>query len=297
MQLIVALSTLICLTTAVAVYSEPDSEGLRTVQVRDNIYMVNGAGGNVGVSIGADGVLLVDSKPAQLTHGLRTALIGLQGGRLVYLLNTHFHPDHVGGNPELGTQGTIIAHSRTRQRLVTGPEPMKRFFQAPPEAGLPGVTFEESLSLHFNGETITATHYPHSHTDGDIAISFTGSHVVHLGDLFFNGLFPFVDLDYGGDVEGLTRVVASLVEELAADTKIIPGHGPLGTLDDLKLYHRMLVETTATIRAAMQAGKSLRQIQQEGLPEEWRDWDWPYVPTRRWIEIVYWSLGRPSTQR
>ena len=116
--------------------------------------------------------------------------------------------------------------------------------------------------------------------------------VVHLGDLFFNGLFPFVDLDYGGDVEGLTRVVASLVEELAADTKIIPGHGPLGTLDDLKLYHRMLVETTATIRAAMQAGKSLRQIQQEGLPEEWRDWDWPYVPTRRWIEIVYWSLGR-----
>jgi glyoxylase-like metal-dependent hydrolase (beta-lactamase superfamily II) len=297
-MLLAALCVLLSLAAA-PVTGESDATGgeLRSVHVTGHIYMLNGAGGNVGVSIGEDGILLVDSKPTPLADRLRAALAGLGGGKLVYLLNTHFHSDHVGGNPVLGTEGTIIAHDRVRHRLLAGPEANRRFFPPLHERGLPTLTFAKSLYLHLNDETIRAVHFPHCHTDGDIAVFFTRSNVVHLGDLFFNGLFPFVDLDYGGDVESLTRAVGEIKVGLTADTKIIPGHGPLATLEDLELYHRMLVETTAAVRSAMEAGKSLDQIRREGLPAEWEGWDWPFVSTRRWIEIVYWSLGRGSRVR
>ena len=247
-MLLAALCVLLSLAAA-PVTGESDATGgeLRSVHVTGHIYMLNGAGGNVGVSIGEDGILLVDSKPTPLADRLRAALAGLGGGKLVYLLNTHFHSDHVGGNPVLGTEGTIIAHDRVRHRLLAGPEANRRFFPPLHERGLPTLTFAKSLYLHLNDETIRAVHFPHCHTDGDIAVFFTRSNVVHLGDLFFNGLFPFVDLDYGGDVESLTRAVGEIKVGLTADTKIIPGHGPLATLEDLELYHRMLVETTAAV--------------------------------------------------
>jgi len=156
------------------------------------------------------------------------------------------------------------------------------------------VTFEKSLSVHFNGEEIKASYFPRGHTDGDIVIFFTESNVVHMGDLFFNRLFPFVDLDYGGDVEGLIQNIAEILRDLPPDAKIIPGHGPLADVDDLKTYHRLLVETTDRVRQDMAAGMGLDEIKAKGLPEEWRKWNWPFVPARRWIEIVYWSLARAA---
>ena len=156
------------------------------------------------------------------------------------------------------------------------------------------VTFEDSLSIHFNGEKIRAVHYPRSHTDGDIVIFFTGSNVVHMGDLYFNPCLPFVDLDYGGDVEGLAQSIASIIADLPPDARIIPGHGPLADVLDLKTYHRMLVETTDRVRQGMAADMSLDQIKAKGLPEEWDGWEWDYVSPRRWIEIVYWSLARAA---
>ena len=267
--------------------------GIETIHVSDHIYMLRGPGGNIGVSVGADGMLLVDSESAALTDDVLAALKGLGDGKVAYILNTHFHQDHVGGNSVMARadgQTLIVAHHRARARLLSGPEGVKRYFESVPEHGLPTLTFGASASIHVNGETIRATHFPRSHTDGDIAVFFTGSNVVHLGDLYFNGLFPFVDLDYGGDVETLTRTIGAIRNELAAHARIIPGHGPLATPDDLARYHRMLVETTAVVRSGMAAGQTLKQIKAQGLAEEWRAWSWPFVPEGRWIEIIYWSL-------
>jgi glyoxylase-like metal-dependent hydrolase (beta-lactamase superfamily II) len=264
---------------------------LDTLHVRDHIYMLKGPGGNIAVSLGSDGVLLVDSKFAELADEVRAAIDSLGGGKINYILNTHFHGDHVGGNQSLGRGAPVIAHHKVRQRLMTRPSLGQRYVASIPEPDWPTLTFDRTLSLHFNGEEIRAVHFAHGHTDGDIAVFFTNSNVVHMGDLFFNRLFPFVDLDYGGDVENLSRHIAQLANELSAHTKIIPGHGPLATLEDLQTYRRMLNQTLTIVRQGMAADKSLDQIKAEGLPEEWAEWSWPFVPTRRWLEIVYWSLA------
>jgi len=158
--------------------------------------------------------------------------------------------------------------------------------------GWPVITFDESVSVHFNGEEIKVIHFPHGHTDGDSVIFFTGSNVAHLGDDFFAGRFPFVDLDSGGDVEGLAENIAEVIDELPADVAIIPGHGPLSTLDDLKTYHGMLVEMMNLVRGKMEAGKTLEQIKAEGLPEKWKDWGSGFISTERWLETIYKSLAR-----
>jgi enediyne biosynthesis protein E4 len=279
------------------VVHEPTTD-IETIRLRDHIYMLRGPGGNIAVCVGGDGILLVDSESASVTPAIQAAIGRLNPGHVAYILNTHFHQDHVGGSAKLAVsdhETRIIAHELVRTRLLSGPIQMKRYFDTVPAEGLPTLTFTQSLSLHFNGETVRATHYPRGHTDGDIVITFEDGNVIHLGDLFFNGLFPFVDLDYGGDVEGLVRAITIIRDGLAADAIIIPGHGPLGSPDDLARYHRMLVETTAIVREGMVQGLSLKQLKQQGLPQEWREWSWPYVPERRWIETIYWSLARNSS--
>lgn len=292
---LIAAASLLILSAAPA-HAQDDliDAKIQVVHVAGNIYMLNGEGGNIGVSVGEDGILMVDDKFASLADTLRSILAKLGGGRLRFILNTHFHGDHVGGNPIFASEVPIIAHTRVRQRLQTRPRLDQRYFPAVPRQGWPVVTFEDSLSIHFNGEEIKAIHFPRSHTDGDIAIFFTGSNVVHLGDLFFNRRFPFVDLDYGGDVEGLTQNIAEILRDLPPDARIIPGHGPLGDRDDLETYHRLLVETADQVRQSMASGMSLDQIKAKGLPEEWQEWNWVYIPARRWIEIVYWSLARAA---
>jgi cyclase len=146
--------------------------------------------------------------------------------------------------------------------------------------------------VHFNGEEIRAIHYPRGHTDGDSIIFFTGSNVVHMGDDFFNGMFPYIDLGSGGDVEGYERNVAAAITRIPPGAKIIPGHGPLATIDDLKTFHAMLVETIGIIRQRMKAGKTLEQIQTEGLPDKWKSWGSGFINTRTWINIVHQSLSR-----
>ena len=267
----------------------PAAAELSLSQLSDSVYVLQGGGGNVGVCVGSDGILLVDAKLASQADALRAALARF-AGQPQYIFNTHFHADHTGGNRALGQHATIVAHANVRKRLATGGEFGKRFIEAAPAVALPVIAFEQSASVFFNGEEIRAVHFPHGHTDGDIAVFFVNAQIAHLGDLFFNGLFPFVDLEYGGDVETLTQHIATLIDQLSADTKIIPGHGPVATLDDLKTYHRMLVETTASVRTRRDAGMSLDQIRAEGLDQQWASWDWAFVPTPRWIETIYWSL-------
>lgn len=265
---------------------------IKASKVRGNIWILNGTGGNIGVSVGPDGVLIVDDKFAPLAEKIRAALKEVGGGQLKFILNTHWHGDHTGANPVFGPEAPIIAHTNVRQRLATEQRRGERVTPPMDPKGWPVITFDDSVSVHFNGEEIRALHFPHGHTDGDSIIFFTGSNVAHLGDDFFAGRFPFVDLDSGGDVEGLAENIAEVIDELPADAAIIPGHGPLSTLDDLKAYHGMLVETTNLVRDKMEAGKTLEQIKAEGLPEKWKDWGSGFINTERWLETIHKSLSR-----
>jgi glyoxylase-like metal-dependent hydrolase (beta-lactamase superfamily II) len=267
---------------------------IKATHVRGNIYMLNGTGGNIGVSVGEDGILIVDDKFAPLADKIRAALKDAGGGKLRFILNTHWHGDHTGGNPVFGPEAPIIAHTNVRKRLMTTQQIFGQQVPPAPKEAWPVITFDHSVSIHFNGEEIKAFHLPQGHTDGDSIILFMGSNVLHMGDDFFAGRFPFVDLGSGGDVEGLIQNIEQVQQQLPPDLKIIPGHGPLSTPDDLRVYHNMLVETTGIVRQRMAAGKSLEEIKAESLPEKWATWGTGFINTERWIEIVHQSLSRKA---
>jgi cyclase len=265
---------------------------IKVVPVSGHIYMLEGSGGNIGVSAGDDGVLIVDDEFAPLAEKIRAALKGINPGKLRFVLNTHFHGDHTGSNPVFGTEATIVAQENVRKRLEAGSVVMGNKTEPMAAAGLPVVTYADAVSVHFNGEEIKAIFFPHGHTDGDSVIFFTKSNVVHMGDDFFNGFFPFIDMESGGSVQGMTAGVVKVLAQIPADAKVIPGHGPLSDVEGLKKFHRMLVETTAIVQKQVKAGKKLEQIQAAGLPPEWQEWGKGFINTKTWIEIVYNSLTK-----
>src|SRR3954465_7565107 len=251
---------------------------IKTIHVAKNIYMLQGSGGNIGVSVGEDGTLIVDDQFAPLAGKILDALKRLNPNKPRYVLNTHHHGDHIGGNPQFGRDGEIIAHANVRKRLLASKLE---------KAGLPVVTFEDSLSVHFNGEEVKIVHVPPAHTDGDSVVYFTGANVIHFGDTFFSGRFPNIDLNGGGSVRGYIKGVADAVAKTPADAKLIPGHGPLSTTKELKEFHEMLVATSAIVQKAIDAGKTLEQVKEQGLPEQWKSWEAPTLKTDRWLEILY----------
>lgn len=292
---LLSLALMLVLSAAPAAAQQRDWSAveIKASHVRGNIYvLMDDVSGNVGVSVGEDGILIVDDKFAPLADKIRAALAEAGGGKLQFILNTHWHGDHTGGNQVFGPEAPILAHTNVRQRLAMEQKLTRRTYPPAPKEAWPVITFDHSVSVHFNGEEIKAIHFPHGHTDGDSVIFFTGSNVVHMGDDFFAGRFPFVDLESGGDVEGLTRNIEKILAELPADVILIPGHGPVSTLDDLRAYHRMLVETTEIVRGRLAAGKSLEDIKAEGLPEEWAAWSWQFISTDFWLETLYNSLSR-----
>jgi cyclase len=268
---------------------------IKVTKVAGSVYMLQGAGGNIGVSFGPDGILLVDDQYRELADKIKAALKTIGDGKIKFIVNTHYHLDHVGCNACFGPDVVVIAHPNVRKRLST--DQVSKFFNltfpASPKEALPNLTYEQSLSIFFNGEEVKVVHFPKSHTDGDSVVFFPGSNVVHMGDNFFNPRFPIVDLEAGGDVEGMTRNIGDIIGRLehVPGVKIIPGHGPLTNLDGLKAFHRMLVETTDIVRKRMAAGKTLDQIKAEGLPEEWKSWGTGYIKTDVWLTLVYNSLS------
>jgi len=284
----------VSLLFAVSAHAQTDFSKIevKATKVAGNVYMLQGGGGNIGVSVGDDGILIVDDQYAPLADKIKAALKGIADKRLRFILNTHWHEDHTGGNVVFGPEAPVIAHDNVRKRLSTEQRStvFNRTTPPAPKEALPIITFNESLTVHFNGEEIRAIHFPHGHTDGDSVIFFTASNVVHLGDDFFAGRFPFVDLESGGTVEGLTKNIGELIGRIPADAKLIPGHGPISTLDDLKSYHRMLQQTTDIVRQKIAAGKTVEQIKTEGLPAEWAPWGVGFIKTDRWVETIYRSL-------
>ncbi|HEV7516385.1 MAG TPA: MBL fold metallo-hydrolase [Thermoanaerobaculia bacterium] len=269
---------------------------IKVEHVAGKVYMLTGSGGNIGVSVGEDGLLIVDDQYAPLADKIRAALKGLGEGKLKFVLNTHWHGDHTGGNESFGAEAPILAQTNVRKRMAVEQHVMGETVPASPAKALPVVTYDQSIAIHFNGEDLDVVHYPHGHTDGDSVIFFTGSNVVHMGDDFFNGMFPFVDLASGGSVQGLTENVAQILKKLPAGVKVIPGHGPLSDAAGLTAFHHMLVATTAVVQKEMKAGKSLEDIKKAGLPTEWDSWGKGFIKTPQWLEFVYNSLkgGSPK---
>jgi cyclase len=290
--LIFALIVLAISATTALAQTDWSKVEIKVTKVAGNVYMLEGAGGNIGVSVGPDGILIVDDQFAPLADKIKAALKTLGEGKLKFVLNTHYHGDHTGANAAFGPEALIIAQENVRKRLST--EQVSKFFKrttppSPPEA-LPVVTFDHAVSIFFNGEEIKVIHFPRSHTDGDSIIFFTNSNVIHMGDNFFNPRFPVVDLEAGGNVLGMTQTVGEVISKLPAGVKIIPGHGPLSDPEGLKAFHRMLVETTDIVRKKKNAGKTLEQVKAEGLPEEWKSWGTGFIKTDVWLELVYNSL-------
>lgn len=258
---------------------------IKSTHVAGNVHMLEGAGGNIGVSTGPDGLLIVDDQFAPLAEKIDAALQKFEaGGPLKFVLNTHWHGDHTGGNAFFGRKANIIAHANVRKRLAGKSDT--------PKEALPVVTQDKGLTVHFNGEEIQMIPLGPGHTDGDSLIYFTKSGVVHMGDQFFNGRFPFIDLGSGGSVEGYAKNVANALQKLPDTVKIIPGHGPLATKKDLQTFHDMLEETTGIIRKAIADGKSLEQVKAAGLPEKYKEWGTGFINHSRYIEIVYNDLKK-----
>lgn len=255
---------------------------IKTVKVRNGVYALFGQGGNIGVFVGEDGILMIDDQFLPLADKIKGALAKLGSTAPTYLLNTHYHGDHTGGNVAFGDESTIIAHENVRVRLMNGDTPGDFT-----DAALPVITYSDEASVHFNGEEVRLIHMPAGHTDGDTVVHFAGTDVVHMGDDFFNNQFPFVDLEAGGSVQGMIRNVEAVLNMASDSTRIIPGHGDLADKADLARYHQMLIETSKIVRDAAADGKSVDEIVAQGLGEKWSSWGTGFINEERWIRTIY----------
>jgi len=266
------------LAAGFALGARAQDEPIVAVHVAGPIHMLEGSGGNVGVSAGEDGILIVDDKFEKDVDAIRGLLKDIDPGPLKFVLNTHYHGDHTGGNAAFGQEAVIIAHENVRGRLSA---------EEKPKSALPVVTYEDKVTVHFNGEDIDLIHFPAGHTDTDSVVFFRGSNVVHMGDHMFANRFPYIDLKGGGNVQGYIDNVAKVLSLIPDDVKIIPGHGPLSTKADLQALHDMIAACYGSVKEQVKAGKTIQEIQAEGVPAAYKDWGWRFISEERWIMILH----------
>lgn len=252
---------------------------IKATKAAGNVYMLEGSGGNIGVSTGPDGTLIIDDQFEELAPKIREAIKKLGDRPLRYLLNTHHHPDHTGGNTKFN-DATIIAHENTRKRLASDPRRVGKV------EGLPVVTFADSVSVHFNGEEIRVFYVKNAHTDNDSAIYFTKSNVLHCGDLVSLGRLPFVDLRAGGSVRGLIAGVELLIKTVPADTVVIPGHGPMATMKEVQAYLEMLKDARSIVKKGVEAGKDFKALTEEKALSKYEHLGVGFVNIPTFIELL-----------
>ncbi len=245
---------------------------MKPTRLADGVYMLVGAGGNIGLSFGADGAFLIDDQFAPLADKIKAAVAELTDQPVRFVINTHWHGDHTGGNEAFGQAGAVIvAHDNIYHRLST--DQFNAFFDsnfpAQPRAALPVVTFTERVTLRLNGDHVHAIHVPHAHTDGDAIVYFENADVLHMGDLFFNEMYPFIDLDSGGGIHGVLAGINKGLALADEDTRVIPGHGPLTDRAGLQAYRDMLVTLRDRIEALKEDGKTLEEAIATKPGAEW----------------------------
>jgi cyclase len=265
-----------------------------TFQLSDTVYMLKGRGGNVGISTGEDGLYIIDDQVKPVTTQLLQAIRKISKEPIRFVINTHYHADHVGGNEAIGAAGAvIIAHDNIRKRMTTEQVSIFMNNTTPPypKGALPVVTFNDRMSLHLNGETATAYYVAEGHTDGDAIIHFPESNVIHMGDMYFNGLYPYVDLDAGGAMQGLVAAVDLALSMADESTRIIPGHGPLAVTEDLKGYREFLIKAGANVQELIDQGLDLQQIIAAEPTKEWDETlGKTWITPAQFVTFIYNSL-------
>ena len=295
-----SLSVVMLAGAASAVFAQQDFSKVEITseKLADGVYMLKGAGGNIGLSVGADAAFLIDDQYAPLTPKIKAAVAALTDKPVRFVLNTHWHGDHTGGNKDLGEAGTlIVAHENVRKRMSTDQfiEAFGSKVPASEPVALPVVTFNDSVTFHLNGDDIYAVHVAPAHTDGDSIVQFRKANVLHGGDTFFNGMYPFIDLSSGGSISGMIAAADRLLALAGDGTKIIPGHGPLATKADLKAYRDMLVTARDRVAALVKAGKTLEQTTAaKPLADLDAKWGQGFLKADPFVSILYKDLSRPA---
>jgi len=289
--------TALLLSLAGRAQAEDEIPRVSITPIKGNLYLLQGKGGNVVASVGDDGILMIDDDYAEYADAYHQALKSIAGTDKLprFVINTHWHFDHVGTNAYWGERGAIIVANTNVYKRMSTRQDMAYFntvVEPSPEPALPVVTYADSIGLRFNHDQLRIQHYPGGHTDGDSVVYFSGENVVHTGDHYFKDAFPFVDIGSGGNVLGFTDNVASILEQIDDDTVIVPGHGAIASKAEFSRYHEMLVATTALVRAGLAEGMSVEAIAQRGLGEEWESYGKGFIKTADWVRFIADSLPR-----
>ena len=266
--------------------------------IRAGIYLLTGAGGNMAVSAGEDGLFLVDDQFAPLTEKITAAIRQIQDEPVRFVVNTHWHGDHTGGNENLGESGAVIvSHGNVRQRMsVEQLQKMReRTIPASAEGALPVITFTDAVTFYLNGESVRVFHVPPAHTDGDSVVHFQGADVLHAGDIFFNGTYPFIDIDSGGSIEGMIEAQERILSLCGDESVIIPGHGPIANAADLRNTRRMLMTVRDRVRSAIAVGMTVEElIASDPLDDLNGEWGGGFIEPSQMLAIVHADLSRDS---
>jgi cyclase len=260
---------------------------VKATKVAGSVWVLVGAGGNIGVSVGDDGIVMIDDQYAPLAPKIEAALKTITNKPVRFILNTHYHGDHTGGNEHFGKSAPIVAHENVRKRLASGTTRRGATTPPAPAVALPVLTFNDSVTIHLNGEDVRAIHMPHGHTDGDSVVWFTKSNVVHMGDDLFNQRFPFVDRENGGSVRGLISNIDKVIVTIPDDATVIPGHGALTDKNGLRTFVAMLRSTSAAVEQGIVAGKSLEQLKADKILAAWDSWGAGFIKTDDWIKTIH----------
>jgi len=269
---------------------------IKTYQATDNVYMLEGKGGNLGVCIGDNGVFLIDDQYAPLTEKIKLAISKLTDKDIRFVINTHWHSDHVGGNENLGTGGAVIvAHENVRNRMSSDQflAVFNRTVPASPKAALPVITFTRDIKFHLNGEQLEIIHLKNAHTDGDAIVWFKNANVIHTGDIYFAGTYPFIDTASHGSITGIIAAVEYMLSIIDDNTRVIPGHGPMSNKAKLKAYLNMLKEVREKILGLIAAGKSLPEILKQNPTQAFDEtWGKGFLTPEKFVRIVHTDLTR-----
>ncbi len=273
-----------------------DKVEITTEKVSDHIYMLTGAGGNIAVSVGTDGVFMIDGQYGPLSEKITTAIKAISNQPIRYLFNTHWHGDHTGGNENFSKKGaTIVAHENVRNRMSSEQtiQAFGRKVPASPDAALPAITFEDDISFHLNGEQVYAFHVHNAHTDGDAIVYFMTSNVIHLGDTYFNGRYPFYDVSSGGSIDGMIQSANQVLFLINEDTKVIPGHGKLSNKKELTAYRDVMMEVRDIVKKAIADGMTIEAIKAANLTKAFdEEWGQGFIKPEKLVDIIWTDLTR-----